>query len=501
MGIRGKKKGTKMINEIKKYKERGLNLSEIARTMRVSRNTIKRYVHESSLGVSGGKGRAYHAPWSKDVDWPHVLLKKDLGVQLAHYWEQNIEFKLEGVSYLSFWREFRRRYPSIKLDMHQTFTPGQRCEFDYKGLDSGFGYIDSETGEFIQCRLFGMVLPCSQLFFARATLTEKQEDVFDSIVCGFKYFGGVTNTIVFDNAKVQVTRADKYDPDLNTEFSLFCDHYKIAPLAARPSTPKDKSLIENSLGVFWRWAWPQIKVLKINSLYELNNELNHLLSKFNSRTQKKYGLSRQQKFDSNEKIKLRTLPERDYEFGIFKKVKVHPDCHIQVNYNFYSVPYKYRGQELNARINKKYLEVFSGLDRVAIHSLSIGNRGRYFTTKAHLPESHKAILEATPQSVLEDAAAIGDNTHRITERLLTEAHHPLMYLRRIQGILKLKNRYSKESLETGCAFFIDVPISDIKINNIERVISTKRKRREELKVERKSNENLRGLDHWIETYH
>ena len=30
MGIRGKKKGTKMIDEIKKYKERGLNLSEIA---------------------------------------------------------------------------------------------------------------------------------------------------------------------------------------------------------------------------------------------------------------------------------------------------------------------------------------------------------------------------------------------------------------------------------------------------------------------------------------
>ena len=62
MGTRGKKKGTKMIKEIKKYKERGLNLSEISRTMRVSRNTIKRYLHESSLGASEGKGQAYHAP-------------------------------------------------------------------------------------------------------------------------------------------------------------------------------------------------------------------------------------------------------------------------------------------------------------------------------------------------------------------------------------------------------------------------------------------------------
>ena len=229
MGTQGKKKGVKMINEIKKYKEQGLNLSQISRALNVSRNTVKKYYKQLHSAVQEDTVKTYQAPWSEKVDWAHVLREKSLGMQLAHYWEQNIESDIGGISYISFWREFRRRYPNIKLDMHQTFRPGERCEFDYKGKDSGFGYVMASTGEFIQCRLFGMILPSSQLFFAKATLSEKQADVFNSIASGFKYFGGVTSTIVFDNAKAQVTRADNYDPDINSEFSLFCDSYDIAP--------------------------------------------------------------------------------------------------------------------------------------------------------------------------------------------------------------------------------------------------------------------------------
>lgn len=501
MGIQGKKKGVKMINEIKKYKERGLNLSQIARAMNISRNTAKKYHKQLSSKAAENEVKPYQAPWSGNLDWAHVLREKSLGVQLAHYWEQHIEPEFEGVSYLSFWREFRRRYPNIKLDMHQTFRPGERCEFDYKGKDSGFGYVIIETGEFIECRLFGMVLPSSQLFFARATLSEKQEDVFDSIASGFKYFGGVTSTIVFDNAKAQVTRADNYDPDINSEFSLFCDTYNIAPIAARPGKPKDKSLIENSLGVFWRWAWPQLRRQQMFSLGEINSELKQLLAIFNKRVQKKYGMSRLEKFESYEKVKLNPLPEKMYESGVWKKVKVHPDCHIQVSHNFYSVPYRCRGQELNARISKQCLEVFFGLDRVAIHKISLGNRGRYFTIKSHLPDSQQAMLERTPQSMLKEATDLGESTHKVIERLIKEARHPLMYLRRAQGILRLGKRYSDASLEEACVFFVEAALSDIRVRSIEQVIAAKSKHQKELKVERKPNENLRGQLHWAEIYH
>lgn len=501
MGVQGREKGVMVINKIKKYKDQGLNKSEIARTLKVSRNTVKKYLKKLDQEPVSHSPKIFQPTWSASIDWPAVVLAKSLGTQLAHYWEQNIEADFEGITYISFWREFRRRYPNIKLDMHQTFTPGERCEFDYKGKDSGFGYIDPETGEFTQCRLFGMVLPASQLFFARATLTEKQEDVFSSIARGFKSFGGVTSTLVFDNAKVQVTRSDTFDPDINSEFSLLCDSYDVAPLAARPGKPKDKSLIENSLGVFWRWAWPQLRRHDMFSLREVNVELERLLVVFNNRIQKKYGLSRRQKFESFEQKTLKPLPEKAYESGHWKKVKVHPDCHIQVSNNFYSVPYKYRGHELSARISQRTLEVYSKLERVAIHRLHISSRGRYFTTKAHLPGAHRAMEESTPQCILRDASAVGPNTGYVAKRLIGEARHPLMYLRRVQGILRFKKRYSASALEQACAFFKDVPLADIRTGNIERVIAAQFKKPKTQKIDRNPNENLRGQMHWAETFH
>lgn len=41
----------------------------------------------------------------------------------------------------------------------------------------------------------------------------------------FHYFDGVTEETWLDNSTPLVKNADKYDPDLATEFSNFCDYY------------------------------------------------------------------------------------------------------------------------------------------------------------------------------------------------------------------------------------------------------------------------------------
>ena len=144
MGTQGHRKGVRMINEIKKYKDRGLNHSEISRILQISRNTVKKYLRQYSLEVPAQGTESYRAPWSDKIDWIHVRQEQSLGMQLAHYWEQYVFSTVEGVSYISFWREFRRRHPNLKLDFHRSFPPGQRTEFDYKGFDSGVGLAPSQ---------------------------------------------------------------------------------------------------------------------------------------------------------------------------------------------------------------------------------------------------------------------------------------------------------------------------------------------------------------------
>ena len=494
----GKAKGVRMIDKIRRLHEQGLNKSQISRALGVCRNTVSKY-----LGASGVKELkpAYSAPWSDSVDWKLVKEETNRGVKLQHYWEDHIQ--AEGlVPYVSFWREFKRRFPEVPIDLHKVYEPGLRCEFDYKGRDADFGYFDGKGGEFTVCRLFGNTLCFSQLLFVRATRSEKQGDVLDALARSYEYFGGVPETTVFDNAKAQVVRADYYDADLNPEFSYFTEVYGTAPIATRPGSPKDKNLIENALGVFYRWAAPKLKKHPCYSLAELNERLLGLCDEFNRRIQRKYGASRLEKFLGGEKSKLKSLPETPYFNGEWRRHKPHADCHIQYQYNFYSVPYECRGLEVDVRVSSRMIEIYQDLKRVAVHSLVTGNyRGRYVTNKAHLPEAHKALLEKTPSYVIREAASVGPSTHHVVKRLIDEAIHPLMYLRRCQGLLRFKKRYSATHLEKACELFRDVALRDIKLASIERVIEVNRHYVAPRRVQRSKNENLRGQDHWGSTIH
>ena len=247
-----------MKKEILRLHGKGIGKKTIARVLKVSKNTVKKYVDEADMGVDVAKAeKKYAAPWSPKVEWKTVKDETDRGTPISEFWEEHIEVstdaELKSVQYVAFWREFRRRYPEVPLEFHKIHPPGERSEADYKGDAPGLGYVD-RNGQYIPCRLFGSILAFSQLLFVRATETEKQVDFLPALARGYEYFGGVSHTTAVDNAKPQVIRAHRYDPDLNPEFSHFCEYYDTAPLAMRPYKPKDKNLIENALGVFWRWA-------------------------------------------------------------------------------------------------------------------------------------------------------------------------------------------------------------------------------------------------------
>jgi hypothetical protein len=58
-------------------------------------------------------------------------------------------------------------------------------------------------------------------------------------------------------------------------------------------------------------------------------------------------------------------------------------------------------------------------------------------------------LEESPQWCLREAEQTGPSTHEFIRHLLNQAH-PLDYLRRAQGILRLKRTFGRERLEAAC---------------------------------------------------
>ena len=492
----------------------------MARALGISKNTVRQYWElgeprpatalgpaDPTAAILAAAKPKYEAPWAKSVAWETVKQAVDAGEALAIWLEERQReggepAPLRGLAYTSFWREFKRRYPEAPLEFHKTHPPGERIEFDYKGERPGFGYYEYSSGTFVSCEMFGAILCFSQLLYIEASPSQRKADFLGSLQQAFASFGGVTALITGDNLKSAVTRAHRYDPDLNPDFAAFCGHYGTAPLPARPRRPKDKSLIEGALGLFWRWIRVKLPHKRFYSLAELNAWIAAMLQTFNARVQRKYGMSRRQKFETSERALLKPLPETPYELCEWRTAKLHWDCFVQLGKNFYSAPFALRGKELSVRITSQQVELYYNLERVALHRRLPGNQqGRYVRDNVHLPPAHKALLEMVPQRCLEDASAIGPETRQLVERLITQAAHPLTYLRRVQGILRLKTRYSADALEQACHKVNALSEGFPRLRTVEGVLKAQASGAANVadipQVQRRPNPNLRGQEHWL----
>jgi len=499
-----------MIEELVRRRASGQGFQTIALGLKIARNTVKNrlrqigayQVEEARQLLKVGFSQAVkgNVPvWSSDVNWAQALSLVEGGVPIKEYWEESIlgssSTDLRNIPYETFWREFRRRHPRIDIHYHKHHEPGLRTEVDYKGDAPGLGYIDRPTGEFIECRLFGAVLCHSQLFFPYASVNEKQESWLSGIGESFRYFGGVTQTLIVDNTRCAVNRADWYDPDVNQEFFNFCNHQGTSMIAARPRRPKDKNLIEVHLGVFWRWARRRINQRQLFSLGELNRLLKALADEFNNRYQRKYGSSRRQRFNEQEVGALKPLPASNYEYGHWKKAKLHEDCHIQHKYNYYSAPYQHRGKELDVRVSLSHIEIFYQQERVAVHPRRPDSqRGNYCTDKKHLPEKFQAMEELSVSRQIAEARKVGPFTEQIITALLKEVSHPHMFLRRTMGILRLKRRYGAGKLERACEVLVQHHSKKPKVRDVETMINSPNLERRPIAVaiKRQPNPHLRG---------
>ena len=505
------KKGPKMIEELVRRRARGDGFKTIADDLKIARNTVKSRLKEAGAyevadakrlllsGVVLTKSVPFAAHWSSQVAWGEALGEVEGGTPIKEFWEMHLASStsadIRNVPYETFWREFRRRHPNIDVHYHKQHEPGLRTEIDYKGDTHGLGYIDKSTGEFIECRLFGAVLCNSRLFFPLATENEKQASWLAGVREGFGYFGGATQLLVVDNTRCAVDTADWFDPDMNQEFFNFCSHYNTTVTAARPGRPTDKNLIEVHLGVFWRWVRRRLRQRQFFSIGELNRFLVDAANEFNNRNQRKYGSSRRSRFECQERITLKPLPTTAYETGEWRKAKLHDDCHIQYKYNYYSAPYQHRGKELDVRVTFTHVEIFYNQERIAIHRRRPDTqRGNYCTDKSHLPEKFQAMEELTVCRQIREANKIGANTGAIVTALLTEVSHPLMFLRRTMGILRLKGRHGADKLERACEVLIGHGCSKPKVKDVERMINIPNlgNRPRGLPIDRKPNPHLRG---------
>ena len=76
---------------------------------------------------------------------------------------------------------------------------------------------------------FRVVLSHSRKGYSEVVWRQTTECFIRCLENSFRHFGGVPKTLVIDNLRAAVTRADWYDPDINPKVAEFCRHSRMPP--------------------------------------------------------------------------------------------------------------------------------------------------------------------------------------------------------------------------------------------------------------------------------
>ena len=107
---------------------------------------------------------------------------------------------------------------------------------------------------------------------------------------------------------------------------------------ARPYKPRDKAKVEQSVLLIERWVMARLRNRRFFNLAELNLAIADLVGELNVRVMRAYGASRAELFAQVDAPALMPLPGEPYAFATWKRCRVAPDYHVEVEGCFYSVP-------------------------------------------------------------------------------------------------------------------------------------------------------------------
>jgi transposase len=453
------------IKEVLRLRAQGCSDREIARSANVARTTVRRIRRRAEeaglswplpdeLTESALEALLYppHPPpgiYPRPLpDWKHIHAElRRKGVTLQLLWLEYKAAHPDGYQYSRFCDLFREWKDALDPVLRQEHKAGEKTFVDYAGQT--VPVVDSETGEVREAQIFVGVLGASNFTFAEATWSQTLPDWTASHVRMFAYFGGTSELLVPDNLASGVSRACRYDPEVNPTYQELATHYGTAVLPTRQAAPRDKAKVETGVQVAERWILAPLRNHTFFSLAELNTEIARLLDALNDRPFQKLEGTRRSLFEDVERPALKPLPTTRYEYAEHRKARVNIDYHIAVENHFYSVPHRLVRKQVEVRLTASTVEILHDGHRVAAHPRS-RRRGGFTTDPTHRPKAHQEHLEWTPSRMIRWAEKTGPHTAAIVTRILETKPHPEQGYRPCLGILRLGERYSSERLEAAC---------------------------------------------------
>jgi transposase len=469
-----------LVQSILTLHQHGWSRRRIARELGVHRETVGRYVNGATRSKPASNAPTGAASWQPAIHAPAGI---EVGVEgfasavdvskpaskaltgrssAAAPWRALIVEKLQsGLTAQRIYQDlvsdhgYGGSYYSVrrlveKLSGGTAPMPYRRMECDPAAeaqVDFGRGAsIVTPDGKRRGTWVFRIVLSHSRKGYSEAVWRQTTDEFLRCIENAFAHFGGMPRTLVIDNLRAAVTRADWFDPELCPKVQSFCRHYGIAILPTRPYTPRHKGKVERGIG------YVKGNALKGRTFTSLADQNRHLLAWETQVADRRiHGTTRQQVvkvFEQIEKPALLDLPPNRFELFHEALRHVNRDGHVQVKGAYYSAPPEYLGQDLWARWDGRTVRLFdTRMNQVALH-VQQREPGRFATAADHIRPEKISKVERGTTWLLARVERFGSHASAWSAAMLQA--RGIEGVRVLMGLLSLGDKHPWRAIDEAC---------------------------------------------------
>jgi transposase len=233
-----------IVRQIRSLRACGWGARAIWRELGVARGTVRRYLR------GGSAAETQQRPTRRRLDEASRVLAVELFDTTAEgnavvvtqlLAERGIDVDLRVVQRLLRQHRQQKRAAEVATVRFET-APGHQLQIDFGEK------VVTIAGQRIRVMLFVAVLSYSRRVYVRAFRSQRHDDWREGLAGAFRHFGGVTQTVLVDNAKALIIDRDGDVVRVHPAFEAFCKDWGVAVRACRPYRARTKGKTERGVG-------------------------------------------------------------------------------------------------------------------------------------------------------------------------------------------------------------------------------------------------------------
>lgn len=386
-------------DEIRRRYNAGESQRHIAKSLGISRNTVKKYCEGNAV------------PWERKTPdrSPTVLtdeavlfiqncLEEDARENLKkqnHTAKRIYDRLVEETGFSGGESTVRAKVHELRAAAPAAFIPlqfemGEAMQVDWGEATVYFDGVKSKVNIFC-ARLCYSCRP-----FVLAYHKQNEESFLDAFVRIFNTMGGVPKKVIFDNGRVAVKDGFGKHAKAQAGYTRLSAHYSFDAVFCNPAEGHEKGLVEGLVG--WARRNILVPVPHVGDISELDSMLQDRCQAYEKHQVKGKPAAVGEMYMA-EKPLLQKLPGCPFETAKCRDARVSAFSTVKFRTNNYSVPVEYAGRTVGIKGYPETVEIYFQGRMIARHQRRFGHNQNAYRLEHYMPlleTRRRAILDAAP---------------------------------------------------------------------------------------------------------